>query len=103
MISQQFVRFHNLISQFNCVSSWNKKNVLNKNDLQAITSLYFEAFIAEIRRKAKLAKAYYHSDIGLSLDFKFKISSFIAVIQKGFLHKKVSHSFPFISSPPPSE
>lgn len=62
------------------------KIALNKNDLQAITGLYFEVFIAEIRRKAKLAKAYYHSDIRLSLDFMFKISSIIAVTQKWFLH-----------------
>lgn len=76
------------------------KIALNKNDLQAITGLYFEAFIAEMRRKGKLAKAYYHSDVRLSLDFKFKISSLIAFIQEWFLHKKVSHNFPFIFSPP---
>lgn len=53
-----------------------------------------------MRRKGKLAKACYHSDIRLSLDFKFKISSLIAFIQEWFLHKKVSHNFPFIFSPP---
>lgn len=49
-------------------------------------SLYFEAFVAEIRRKGELAGAYYPSDIRMSLDLKFKMSNFIAFIQKWFLH-----------------